>query len=139
MHENISKYRCTRDQNDFTALMNLAMKNDQQSLHMVSILLQWEAGVQNSSGMTALMVAAVCGNIEMFQIICPHEIQLRDKSGFNAYAWAFFGKQKSVRDYIVQHYFQSQVQCYQKDYLTNVKLTRQQKELVNRIKKRYMH
>lgn len=46
--------------------MNLAMKNDQQSLHIVNILLQWEAGIQNSNGVTALMVAATCGNMDAF-------------------------------------------------------------------------
>lgn len=138
VHEHVSEYKCTRDENDLTALMNLAMKNDQQSLHIVNILLQWEAGIQNSSGISALMIAAACGNMDMFQVLCTREIQLKDKNNFNAYAWAVFGKQKSVRDYIIQHYFQSQVSCYPKDYLVNLKLSKPQKDLVNMAKKTYL-
>ena len=55
------------------------------------------------------MIAAACGNLDVFKIICSRELELKDKSGFNAYAWAYFGKQNEIRDYIMQYYFKSMV------------------------------
>ena len=71
------------------------------------------------------MLAALCGNLAVFQILSQYEIKLKDNNNFNAYAWAFFGKQKAIREFVVQNYFQEEVQCYPKEYLANTKPAKQ--------------
>lgn len=98
------------DDKGFTALMHAVMGNggDKARLDIISFLIPFEAKRLSKEGLTSLMYAVIKGDIEVIELLAPHEYGIKDKvCGYTAMIHAVFNNRLDV----VQLLMNYEVRC----------------------------